>query len=68
MNKEKEEKLGFWKDLGYSEKKRKNLEMGVMGVNGRPAEVLRRRGDVLVALEWCLGGGISILRSLGEER
>jgi hypothetical protein len=64
----KEEKLGFWGDLGYGEKKRKKLEMRVMGVNGRPAEVLRRRGDVVVAVEWCLGGGIWILGSLGEER
>jgi hypothetical protein len=37
-------------------------------MNGRPAEALRRRGDIAVAVEWCLGGGIWILGSLGEER
>jgi hypothetical protein len=37
-------------------------------MNGRPAEALRRRGDIAVAVERCLGGGIWRLGSLGAKR
>jgi hypothetical protein len=43
-------------------------ENGGMGRNGGLAEALRRRGDIAVAMERCLGGGIWILGSLGEKR
>jgi hypothetical protein len=33
-------------------------ENGGMGRNGGSTEALRRHGDVAVAVEWCLGGGI----------
>jgi hypothetical protein len=41
---------------------RRNENAG-MGINGRPAEALRRCSDGTVAVGRCLGGGIWILGS-----
>jgi hypothetical protein len=64
MNKKKEEKWGFG-EVWVTVRRNKN---GGMRRNGGPAEALRRRGDVAVAVGMCLGGGIWILGSLGEGR